>query len=209
MRTALLTGLIVTSSVLLLAGQRSTPAGRSAAPKDEGGVTCAADLGEGVKSKRNFCDVIIGSGGADSVLIALPARRGSATLTFDLHNRFTVPSAVPGPVLLAYARHEATVAVVAPSGDVLGRAVVTREFRTAADLFDQIGGGTRQGGVKAVAPGPPEQARIAVPAGVDSVGVVGSRLRVLTRAGGEQVFDTPGRPVAILSNVRIDSGSTR
>ena len=36
-----------------------------------------------------------------------------------------------------------------------------------------------------------------------AVGIVGVRLRVTTRLGS-QTFDSPGRPVAIVSNVRLE-----
>jgi hypothetical protein len=36
------------------------------------------------------------------------------------------------------------------------------------------------------------------------VGIVGNRLQTLTRAGGDEVFETPGRPVAIVSNLRLE-----
>jgi hypothetical protein len=186
---------------VLVSAQRG--AARGALVREAARVTCAAELGTGITSQRAFCDVLIGGTVAESVAVALPARTGTATLTFDLHNRFSVPPPVPGPAVLAWARHQAIVAVVSPAGDVLGRAVVAREFRTAADLFDQIAGGSRPGGVKAVAPGPAEPAQVTIPPGIDAVGIVGSRLQVLTRAGGEQVFDTPGRPVAIVSQVRL------
>jgi hypothetical protein len=134
-------------------------------------------------------------------MVTIPSRTGAATLHFDLHNRFTVP-ALAVPPLLAFARHEALVSVIQPSGDVIGRAAVLREFRSVTDLFDQIGGGGRPGGVKAVAPGAPEAVRFTVPASVSTVGIVGIRLKVLTRSG-EETFETPGRPVAIVSNLRV------
>jgi hypothetical protein len=163
---------------------------------------CAAPLGPGVKSKRNFCDVLIATKPAESVAMTIPPYAGTATLQFDLHNRFTIPPiAVPGP--LTFARHEAVVSVIRPTGDVIGRAAVVREFRAIVDLFDQIAGGTRPGGVKAVGPGPAESVRITLPAGLPSVGIVGARLTVITRST-EEVFDTPGRPVAIVSNVRLE-----
>jgi hypothetical protein len=163
---------------------------------------CAAALGDGVKSKRAFCDVLIGKTPASSVSVTIPRYTGTATLRFDLHNRFTVPAiALPGS--LTYARHEALVTVIRATGEPVGRAAVVREFRAPADLFDQIGGGAHPGGVKAVAPGPPESVRVVLPAGLAAVGVVGTRLTVLTRVK-EEVFDTPGRPVAILSNLRLE-----
>jgi hypothetical protein len=57
--------------------------------------------------------------------------------------------------------------------------------------------------VKAVAPGLPEPIRVTVPAGVSTVGLVGTSLRVW-RSGSDQTFDAPGRPIAIVSNARID-----
>jgi hypothetical protein len=38
---------------------------------------------------------------------------------------------------------------------------------------------------------------------VSEIGIVGVRLEVLTR-NGRDTFDTPGRPVAIVSNLRIE-----
>jgi hypothetical protein len=146
--------------------------------------------------------VLIGTRPADSVAMQIPAHTGTATLQFDLHNRFSVPAiAIPSP--LTFARHEAVVTVIRANGTVIGRAAVAREFRSITDLFDQIGGGGRAGGVKAVAPGAVEAVRITIPAGIPTIGIVGERLRVMTRASDE-VFDTPGRPVAIVSNVRIE-----
>jgi hypothetical protein len=165
-------------------------------------ATCAAPLGAGIKTKRTFCDVLIGAKPADSVMLTIPARTGTATLLFDLHNRFTVPAlAIPGA--LTFARHESVVSVIQATGELIGQAAVVREFRTVADLFDQISGGARPGGVKAVAPGPGEAVRFTIPAGVEAVGIVGTRLKVVTRAA-EEVFDTPGRPVAIASNIRLE-----
>jgi hypothetical protein len=164
-------------------------------------VACAANLGAGVKSKRTFCDVLITDQPADSIRITIPAHTGDPTLRFDLHNRFTIPTlTVPGP--LTFASHEAVVAVIRPNGAVIKRAAVAREFRSVADLFDQIGGGGRPGGVKAVAPGEAESIAVTVPAALSAVGIVGVSLRVQTWSA-EETFDTPGRPVAMVSNVRI------
>ena len=163
---------------------------------------CAAPLGAGLKTKRAFCDVLIATAPGDSISIAIPSHTGSPTLRFDLHNRFTVPAIVV-PGALTFARHEAIVSVVRPTGAVISKAAVVREFRALADLFDQIGGGANPGGVKAVAPGQGEVVRVTVPTGLTSVGIVGTRLAVLMRTN-QEVFDTPGRPVAIVSNVRLE-----
>jgi hypothetical protein len=165
-------------------------------------AACAAPLGAGLKTKRAFCDVLIATTPGDSVSVAIPPHTGSPTLRFDLHNRFTVPAIVV-PGALTFARHEAVVSVIRPTGVVIGRAAVVREFRAVEDLFDQIGGGANPGGVKAVAPGQSEAVRVSIPTGLTAVGIVGARLSVLMRTN-QEVFDTPGRPVAIVSNVRLE-----
>ena len=199
MRIAILGLLVAAAVVVPLPAQRAT--GRGAIGRVTTDVQCAADLGTGVKSRRTFCDVLVANTPAGSVMMTIPPRTGAATLHFDLHNRFTVP-ALAVPALLAFARHEAMVRVIQPAGDVIGSAAVLREFRSVTDLFDQIGGGGRPGGVKAVAPGAAEAVRFTIPASVSTVGIVGVRLKVLTRAGDE-TFEAPGRPVAIVSNLRI------
>lgn len=203
MRT-LLHVVLVVAAIPLLAEQRARPAARGGLTKQAVNMTCAAVLGAGVKTDRDFCDVIIGGDAKDSITATLPAHIGPATVIIDLHNRFTVSGSAAAAPVLAYARHQAAVSVIAPSGDVLGRAIVAREFRTDANLFDKISGGAGPGGAKSVAPGPPETVKFTVPANVSSIGIVGTRLKVLTLAGGEQVFDTPGRPVAIVSRVQVE-----
>jgi len=100
------------------------------------------------------------------------------------------------------------IAVIRSGGEVLGRATVMKEYRNPNDLFDRIAGGGRPGGVKAVAPGPPDSWRFTIPAGVPAVGIVGGRLRVIT-AAADQVYDAPGRAIAIVSNVRVDYAPVR
>ena len=194
-RTPLPVVLLLGVSSALLPAQRANV-------REATDVACAASLGAGLETKRTFCDVIIGANGGESVQIVVPPHTGTATLLLDLHNRFTIPGPA-SPLVLAFARHDAIVVVTTSAGDVLGRAAVVHEFRTEDDLFDRIGGGGRPGGVKAVAPGPPESAQFTIPDGIDRIGIVGSRLTVLTGAGGLQTFDTPGRPVAMVSNVRV------
>jgi hypothetical protein len=198
MRVAVASLMLAGTLVVSLPAQRAS---RGATGRVVTDAECAADLGAGVKTKRAFCDVLVAGTPDASVQMTIPARTGTATLLFDLHNRFTVPAAVLPPVLM-FARHEAVISVIQPTGEVIGRAAVVREFRSPADLFDQIGGGSRPGGVKAVAPGPAEAVRFAIPSGVSTIGVVGVQLRVLTRAG-EEMFEAPGRPVAIVSNLRV------
>jgi hypothetical protein len=203
MRELLLIVVLVSGGVALLPAAQTMPPARTPGSRLTSQHTCAASLGTGVKSRRTFCDVITAGAPAESIAMAVPARTGVATIFFDLHNRFAVPVVTRFPGA-SYTRHEAVIRVIRSDGEVLGRAAVMREFRTTADLFDQLAGGGRPGGVKGVAPGPPEAVRFVIPAGVAVVGIVGERLRVRTATGGDDTYDAPGRPVAIVSNVRLE-----
>lgn len=202
MRAFVLTLVIVCGTTALLPARQSVPA-RIPGGRITTTHTCAANLGTGAKSRRTFCDVIISSTPSESVTLTIPARNGVANLMFDLHNRFELP-VVAGFPGASYARHEAVVRAIQADGTVIGRAAVVREFRTTADLFDQLSGGGRPGGVKAVGPGAPEPVRFSVPVGVTTLGIVGEYVRVRTGVGGDETFDAPGRPIAILSNVRLE-----
>jgi len=198
-------GVCVVAAGPMLEAQRSTgraAAARPPAVKTTTDFSCAADLGAGVRTAIRFCDVVITKQPTQSISIAIPPHTGDSTIRFDLHNRFDVPAAQL-PAALSYARHEAFVAVIRPNGELIGRALVRGEFRTMDSLFDQIGGGGRPGGVKAVAPGPPESISIPVPAALTAVGIVGTQLSV-TRRSNDDTWDTPGRPVALVSRVRVE-----
>jgi hypothetical protein len=164
-------------------------------------AACASDLGAGVKSNRSFCDVIVATRPEKSVAMTIPTHTGTATLMFDLHNRFSAPATTTDPAQ-AFQRHTVVVAVIKPTGDIIDRAVVTGEFRTIQDLFDRIGG-TGPTGVKAVAPGAAQAVRVTIPAGVTAIGIVGVKQDIDTRSARAS-FTTPGRPVAIVSNMRIE-----
>jgi hypothetical protein len=194
--------------VLACGGAIATPSARqthqepTAAPKAGPAVACAADLGQGLKTKRQFCDIVVAKDRTDSISITLPPHRGAASLTFDLHNRFGIPEPGTAPDR-AYARHVAVVAVVAPGGSVVARLVVEAEYRNTGSLFDRIGGGSGPGGAKAIGPGPVESIKVAIPAALSAVGIVGVKLTVTTSRGTD-VFDSPGRPVAIASNFKVE-----
>jgi hypothetical protein len=166
-------------------------------------ATCASALGAGLTSRRDYCDVLITKSGQDSVFVSIPPHTGTATLMFDLHNRFTVPASGT-PAAEWFMRATALVAVVRPTGQVLERFAVHGEFRSTKDLFDRIGGGAPPGGLKVVAPGLAEPVRAVVPANLNGVGIVGLRLEYATFAEPSGVADTPGRPIAIVSNVRVE-----
>jgi hypothetical protein len=169
-------------------------------PRVSTDAICAADLGKGVKTGRQFCDVIIADSADKSIMMRVPPRRGAARLLFDLHIRVAVPPE-NSPVAQTFSSNTAVVMVLGPKGE-MARGVATGEFRRVADLFDRISGGPR-GGPKTVGPGPATPIVVTIPVGTTVVGIVGERLEVLTRLG-RQTYDTPGRAVAIASNLRVE-----
>ena len=94
------------------------------------------------------------------------------------------------------------IGVLTLTGELLGRGAVTSEFRTAKDMFERIGGGAGPGGAKAVAPLGSETVMTTIPAAVTQVSLLGELLDALTSIGRETA--APGRPVAIVSNVRVE-----
>ena len=165
-------------------------------------VKCPSLIGMGVKTVRSFCDVPAGRDPAQGIVIVLPPHTGPGTLSFDLHARhvYSEDEIKRGK---AYARYRAGVAAVTMKGDVLNRGGVEAEFRTAADLFDRIGGGAGPGSLKAVAPAGREQVFVTVPAGVEEVSLLGEVLDAVTPAGRETAV-MAGRPVAIVSNLLFE-----
>jgi hypothetical protein len=164
--------------------------------------SCATDLGVGLKSRRKFCDIVISTTPKDGVMLTIPAHAGPSTLMFDLHNRYT-PAAPGAPPEQMYAKQTAVVSVLDQNGAVVGRAAVSRELRTDVDLFDRIAGGIGPGGAIAVAPGRAESITLQLPEPVTAVAVVGVSLEALS-VTGQGMYTTPGRPVAIGSNFRIE-----
>ena len=165
-------------------------------------LKCPSLIGMGVKTVRSFCDVPAGRDPQQGIVISLPPHSGSGTLTFDLHARhlYSEDEMKSGKV---YARYRAGIGALTMTGDLLARGAVEAEFRTAADLFDRIGGGSGPGGLKAVAPAGRERVIVEVPAGVDQVSLLGETLDAITPAGHETAV-MPGRPVAIVSNVLFE-----
>jgi hypothetical protein len=169
-------------------------------------VQCPQVLGEGVQTRRTFCDVWIGRDPAAGIVIPLPPHIGPITLTFDLHNRHTY-SAELAKTNRGYRRYTATVGVLTMDNTPITMAVVDSEFRTAADLFDRVSGGTGAGGVKVVAPTGVETIVITIPAveKTPSVSIVGLKLTEARFAYGDvDTFTATGRPVALVSNVMLE-----
>jgi hypothetical protein len=165
-------------------------------------VKCPQVLGDGVRTKRQFCEVLIGRVPAEGVLVSIPPHTGLATLLFDLHNRH-IYSEEALKANLGYRRFTATIGVLTLDNTLLSRAVVQGEFRTQADLVDRVTGGSGPSGLKAVAPTGTEPVAILIPEDVTQVSILGEKLAV-TRPGGLDDFTAPGRPMALISNVQVE-----
>jgi hypothetical protein len=163
---------------------------------------CPSLIGMGVKTVRSFCDVPAGRDPEQGIVLTLPPHAGTGTLTFDLHARhlYSEDEMKAGK---AYSRYRVVIGALTMKGDLLGRGAVEAEFRTAADLFDRIGGGTGPGGLKAVAPAGRAQVMVDVPADVNQVSLLGETLDAVTPAGHETTVMT-GRPVAVVSNLLFE-----
>ena len=187
--------------------RRTTRPPAPAPPKVEPAmVQCPAVLGDGSTSKRTFCDVLIGNNPADGIIITIPPHTGDAKLLFDLHNRHTF-SAELAKSRAGFRRYAAGIGVMAMDVTLLSRAAVESEFRAATDLFDRVVG-TGPGGLKAVAPIGVEP--VVVTIGAEDLGddlrvsILGERLSEVRSDGGTDVFTAAGRPIAVVSNVRVE-----
>lgn len=181
-------------------GRGAAPARPAATRTEAPMMTCPNVLGEGVQTKRSFCDVVIGSDPARGIIIQLPPHTGPVTLTFDLHNRHTYSEEL-SKTNRGYRRYTASIGVLALDNTLLSRAVVHSEFRTAKDLFDRVAIGGAAG-VKAVAPTGTESIVITIPAEETSVSILGESLTE-ERLDFTDTFKAPGRPAAVISNVMI------
>jgi hypothetical protein len=164
-------------------------------------IACPESLGTGVRTGAEYCFVIAGRDPAQGVLISIPPHTGDAILRFDLHNRHTY-SEEQMRAGRGFAKYAAVIGVLTLKGDLIDRAGVQTEFRTAKDVHERVSGGAGPGGVKAVAPVGAEAIEITVPAGVDQVSLLGEVLDAFSAAGRESA--AAGRPVAIVSNVTIE-----
>jgi hypothetical protein len=168
---------------------------------DPAKVTCPESLGTGVRTGDQYCFVIAGRDPAQGVLVSIPPHTGDVTLRFDLHNRHTY-SEEQMRAGRGYAKYTAVIGVLSMKGELIDRAGVQTEFRSAKDIFERITGGAGPGGVKAVAPVGVEEIGITVPAEYDQVSLLGEVLDAYTPAGRESA--SSGRPVAIVSKVRVE-----
>jgi hypothetical protein len=201
---ALLIVAAIAGEVLLSAQTRRPPARRPTVPPklEEAMVNCPTLLGEGAKTGRVFCDVLIEREPRAGVIIPFPPHTGDVTLSFTLHNRHTY-SEDEIKNKRAYHRYTASIGVMAQDNTLRSRAVVQNEVRTPADLVDRVLGGAGQGGLKAVAPTGSENIVLTIPEMEQGVSLLGEKLSVI-RVDGKDDFTTPGRPIAIVSNVMIE-----
>jgi hypothetical protein len=165
-------------------------------------MTCPAPLGVGVRTKIAFCEVMAGRNPAEGVLIQVPPHKGVATLTFDLHNLHTYSEELVRSHR-AYTRYTATIGVLTMDNTLISRAAVQNEFRRPDDLVERIGGGAGPGGLKAVAPTGTEHISMSIPEREGAVSVLGEKLSV-ERPDGASNYTSPGRPIAVISNVMIE-----
>jgi hypothetical protein len=185
--------------------RRTTPPRPPAPPAtrtEPATLTCPQVLGAGVRTKRSYCDVLIGRDPAGGILVTLPPHTGPVTLTFDLHNRHTY-SEEQVRANRAYHRYTATIGVLTLDNTLVSRAIVQNEFRTQADLVDRITGGSGASGLKAVAPTGSEPVSIVIPEEAMQVSILGEKLSVV-RVDGDDTFSASGRPMAVISNVMVE-----
>ncbi len=211
MLTALVLATLVVCGTAIDGQQRSRQPARTSKPKpkpvpvqpksEPAQVKCPESLGTGVRTGASYCFVLAGRDPAQGVIVSIPTRTGEATLRFDLHNRHTY-SEDQMRAGRGYAKYTAVIGALTLKGELLDRGAVQTEVRTAGDVHERISGGAGPGGTKAVAPVGSERVTLAIPAGIDAVSLLGEVLDATTAAGRETA--TPGRPVAIVSNVTVE-----
>ena len=166
-------------------------------------MTCPAPLGTGIRTKREYCDVLTGANPKEGIVIKVPPHRGAVTLRFNLHNRHTY-SEEEVRLKRAFASYIAGIGVLTLDNTLLTRAAIASEFRRADDLLERVGGGAGPGGVKAVAPVGVEPIAVELAADVDEVSILGEKLTVLRADGQSATYASPGRPIAIISDVTVE-----
>src|SRR5688572_3411300 len=166
-------------------------------------MTCPSPLGTGVKTKREYCDVLTGRDPKAGIIITLPPHRGAVMLRFNLHNRHTY-SEEEVRMKRAFASYLAGIGVLTLDNTLLTRAAIATEFRRAEDLLERIAGGAGPGGVKAVAPVGVEPVTLQLDAELTEVSILGEKLTVVGADGQPATYASPGRPIAIISDVTVE-----
>ena len=207
-RFSVVTAAVVVALAAGLAGQqgrggRQTTAAAAATPRSEPAmVNCPSVVGAGAHTSRTYCDVVIGNDAEAGIIVTFPAHVGAVTLRFDLHNRHIYSEDLV-KAKRAFSRYTAGIGVLTLDNYLLTRAAILSEFRGEADLFDRITGGGGPLGLKAVAPTGLEEISVTVPEEHRGVSILGEKLRV-ERMEGVENFTTAGRPIALISNVRVE-----
>jgi hypothetical protein len=165
-------------------------------------LECPSSLGNGVQTRKTYCDVMTGRDQAEGIVITLPPHSGPVTLSFQLHNRHLYSEELI-KTGRGYRRYTATIGVLTADNTLLSRFVVQNEFRSAADLVERISAETVPGQVKAVAPTGTETISLTIPAEETAVSILGEKLTVV-RPDGVEEFRSPGRPVAVVSRVSLE-----
>jgi hypothetical protein len=166
-------------------------------------ITCPSPLGMGVKTKREYCDVLTGREPREGILVKLPPHRGTVRLTFNLHNRHTY-SEDEVRMKRAFASYSAGIGILSLDNTLVTRAAVAAEFRRPEDLLERISGGAGPGGMKAVAPIGSEAISVELPSELNEVTILGERLTVVRSDGQPATYTAAGRPIAIISDVTVE-----
>lgn len=197
------------AGVIALDAQTRTPrrtasqARRAPALKVEpASIQCPSELGRGVRTRLQFCDILISRQPDDGAIVTIPPHEGQAWVTFTLHNRHTF-SEEEVRARRAYARYTAVVGLLTMDGELIERAAVQSEFFVEANLFDRIEGGAGPRGLKAVAPIGAEQVRIPVEPDVERVSLLGEKL-IVGRRDANATYTIVGTPIATVSNVKVE-----
>ena len=166
-------------------------------------LVCPSPLGTGMKTKREYCDVLTGRDPKEGIIVKLPPHRGQVTLRFNLHNRHTY-SEEEVRLKTAYASYVAGIGVLTLDNTLLTRAAIATEFRRPEDLLERISGGAGPGGVKAVAPVGVEVITLPLAAELTEVTILGEKLSVVRADGQTANSSATGRPIAIISDVTVE-----
>ena len=116
-------GLQATTAGQARRGQPARPPAQPALVTEAAKLNCPQVLGEGVQTRRTFCDVSIGRDPAGGIIIPLPPHVGPLTITFDLHNRHTY-SAELAKTNRGYRRYTATVGILAMDNTPMGLSLI-------------------------------------------------------------------------------------
>ena len=164
-------------------------------------LNCPSVLGDGVQTNLTYCDVQIGIDPAAGIIVTLPAHSGPVTLMFDLHNRHTYSEELD-KAKKAYSRYTATIGILTMNNDLLSQGGRVQRVQDRDRSRGSHFGRQRTGRVESRGADRVEAISIAIPAEEQRVSILGEQLSVV-RIDGVDNFTTSGRPIALISNVRV------